>query len=189
MVAPSVQYPQTKPKMTSAEFLALPETLDRMDLLDGELEMSPAPDIGHQLIAGSLYSLIRQIMKHGMVVMAPADVQLDAHNTVQPDVLWFSPEGNCTRKGRILIGAPELAVEIISASSERRDRVTKFELYERHGVHEYWLADPDAQYMEVWTLTDGKYVRLGGYGDGESFTSPVLGAEIVLGALFASGKE
>ncbi len=60
-------------------------------------------------------------------------------------------------------------------------------LYEKYGVREYWLVDPQAQYIEVWRLEDGKFVPKGVFGPGETFVVPVLGDKLVeVGTIFCS---
>jgi Uma2 family endonuclease len=72
-------------------------------------------------------------------------------------------------------GAPDLVIEVLSPSTAYRDRRTKFNLYQQHGVREYWLADPEGEYIEVYLLENGLFVRQGAFGKQDSFVSPVLG--------------
>lgn len=64
-------------------------------------------------------------------------------------------------------GAPDLVVEILSPWTHRHDRFTKFNLYQKAGVREYWIVDPDSKCVQVFTLTDGYYkaVDFGEAGD------------------------
>jgi Uma2 family endonuclease len=107
---------------------------------------------------------------------APNDVYFDDYNVVQPDVFYIAKDNTrCRREADGYIhGAPDLCVEVLSTSTARRDRDSKFKLYQKHGVREYWLVDPDAQFIEVYVLTDGLFKQAGIYGKGESFTSSVL---------------
>jgi Uma2 family endonuclease len=76
-------------------------------------------------------------------------------------------------------------IEILSPSTARRDRGVKFDVYERHGVREYWLTDPEAQFVEVYRHEGGAFRRQGLYGADEAFPSAVLGIEVKGEALFA----
>mgnify|MGYP002403685754 CR=1 FL=1 len=78
-----------------------------------------------------------------------------------------------------------MVVEIISPSNERYDRDVKYHLYERNGVREYWIIEPEAAYIEVYRLNAGKFERAGFYGKGETLTSLTLnGAAINMDAVF-----
>lgn len=178
-----VDMPQTK--VSAAEFLTLPETLQPTELLDGEIIVSPSPVPQHQIIIGNLYHRLRGIVSEGILLISPIDVHLDEENVVQPDIVWLSAEGRCVVRAKWLEGPPALIVEVLSPGTSRRDRGDKFDLYERHGVGEYWLVDPDAHFVEVYTLSDGRYQRQGLYSPGERFPSAALGGkEIDLAGVF-----
>ena len=76
-------------------------------------------------------------------------------------------------------GPPELAVEVLSPSTSRHDKTVKFLLYEKSGVREYWIVDPDHQQMEVWQLTDGEYELFGIFRTDDTFNSPALGSQTI----------
>lgn len=127
----------------------------RYELADGVLlGKSPAPGGLHQDIFGNLYLLFRQFFishPEGKVFPAPMDVELSANDVVQPDI--FVVLGDPKRRvERSYKGAPELALEIVSPTSYRRDNVEKRALYARYGVKEYWVIDPANQVIEVNTL-------------------------------------
>jgi Uma2 family endonuclease len=170
-----------KTRMTSAEFFELPETMQSTELLEGELVVSPAPVIDHQESLFAFAKLLDALIPNGKVVIAPTDVYLDEENILQPDIFWVAEDSRChpidSRKR--FAGPPDLIIEILSRGSVRNDRVTKFHLYEKHGVPEYWLTDPLLEYVEVYRLIDGKYVLQGVYEAGESFESVALGGKTV----------
>lgn len=177
---------QTQTRLTAAEFAQLPETNLPVELIEGEVIMSPAPTSEHQIVAGELYSLLREIVAGGRVFFAPLDVYLNENNAVQPDVFWVAPESRCVEREGRYHGPPDLVVEVVLPSSLRHDRSVKFLLYEKHGVAEYWIADPVAGKLEVWSLKDVEYTLVGAYGDGTQFTSPRLGCEVRLSGVFAA---
>jgi Uma2 family endonuclease len=175
-----VQAARIKQRITAQEYAEMyPETTQSMELIDGEVMTPPAPfDIHGEIV----YKLMLRI---GIVVItqdlgtmrtAPNDVYFDDYNVVQPDVFYIAKENShCRREADgYLHGAPDLCVEVLSSSTARRDRDSKFKLYQKHGVREYWLVDPDAQFIEVYVLMDGAFKQAGIYGKGESFTSSVL---------------
>ena len=63
-----------------------------------------------------------------------------------------------------------MVIEIVSASSVKRDRITKFQLYQNTGVREYWIVEPDARTVQTYRLENGKYV---GYMYGDTDVAPV----------------
>lgn len=173
---------------TAAEFLAMPETNQPVQLLGGEVIMTPAPTIRHQLLAARAFEAIRRVAEGGTTLFSPVDVRLDEANVVQPDVMWVAPESACQPvEDRYWQGAPDLVVEVLSPATARADRGVKFALYEQHGAREYWLVDPAAEYIEVWRRAGDRLERQGVYGPGESFVSAVLGEKTIEGdAIFSA---
>lgn len=171
---------QVETRMTAAEFFELPESKLPVELIDGEVFMGPAPELGHQDTVGQTYMSLRSLVTEGKVYFAPVDVYLDEVNIVQPDVLWLSPQSTCVPvEGKYLRGAPDLVVEVFSPGSISRDKKKKFKLYEKHGVREYWMMDPQEQYIEVQRLENGRFVLQGVYEPGDTFESAVLGGKTV----------
>ena len=131
-------------KMTASEFLSLPVSNTFHELLDGEEVMSPSPTRNHQVTLGRVFLLLEHGAPHGEVILAPMDVYLDDSNVVQPDLLWIAQGSACKWvEGKYLNGAPDLVAEIFSPGTVRRDKKDKFRLYEKFGVREYWMIDPD----------------------------------------------
>lgn len=179
---------QTKQRMTIAEFKALPETLVPTELIEGELIVSPSPKNAHQAASSKLVLVVQLVMPGGMLFHAPMDLYLDDANAVQPDLFWVAPESRCTLgEDGYWYGPPELVVEIFSPSSTVRDKITKFKLYEKHGIAEYWMVDPVAEYIEVWQLVDGRYRLQGVFAGDDTFVSKVLGEmTIQVGKIFGN---
>jgi len=159
---------------TAEAFFALPDSAPFMELINGEVIMGGGAIPEHQKIVGNLYVLLRQIKPHGEVFIAPLSVYLDPENVPEPDVIWVAEGGRCVVADKRLEGPPDLLVEVLSPSTAKYDKDEKFRLYERHGVREYWIADPANRYIEVWVLIDGVYQRQGIYEAGDTFTSPAL---------------
>jgi Uma2 family endonuclease len=103
---------------------------------------------------------------------------------VQPDVFWVAEESACVDQGSHYAGPPDLVIEVLSPSNTENDRVTKFDLYQREGVREYWIVNPTEDYLEVYALTAGAYRRVGAFKPGMTFTSPVLAASVPAADLF-----
>ncbi len=171
-------------RMTAEEFLALPETTAIHELLDGEVYMAPPPMTSHQSVSGNAYFYLRTLIQQGRWFAAPTGVYLDEVNIPEPDILWLAPDHIDKIKPRYIEGAPDLIVEILSKSTAARDKESKFHLYERHGVLEYWMVDPSNEYVEVYLLKDGVFDRTGVHDKSGSFTSSLFGDVVIQVAAF-----
>jgi len=161
--------------MTAEAFFQLPETNLPTELVNGERIEMNAPNDLHQKMSMSLIVALLPILPIGEFRTAPTDVCLDNVNVLQPDLFWVSSENlHCKVIEGRWYGAPDFIIEIFSPSTERRDKKAKFDTYERYGVREYWMVDPQAEYVEVWILNASKFDRLGIFGPDEKFASPVL---------------
>lgn len=170
----------TATRMSAAEFLSLPETNLPTELLDGEIIMAPAPTLDHQDVVLNLAATLLKLKSGGKVVISPVDVELDDENVVQPDVMWVSPGSKCVPvQKKNYRGAPDLAAEVFSPGTARIDKSKKFKLYEKYGTREYWMADPEGQYIEVWRLEGERFSQVGVFGPGETFVSTVLDEQTV----------
>ncbi|MCC6615788.1 MAG: Uma2 family endonuclease [Anaerolineae bacterium] len=180
---------QDKTRMSAAEFFDLPETNTPTELLERELIVSPAPTPRHQDVVGELYNMLRDLIPHGKAYLAPIDLYLDDDNVPQPDIVWVAEGGRCRVTEKRLEGPPTLIVEVFSPGSIRRDRDAKFDLYERHGVDEYWIVEASAEFVEVYRFENGRYLRQGAYGAGEPFESAALGGKVVdMARVFATSS-
>src|SRR5438093_12172264 len=113
----------TQTRMTAREFLNLPESLLPTELINGDVIMSPAPELRHQETIGRLYLLLRSIAPDGKLYFALVDVYLDEDNVLQPDLPSIAPGGTCVIVGgKRLHGAPDLVGEFLSAGTARQDR-------------------------------------------------------------------
>jgi Uma2 family endonuclease len=150
-------------KLTYADLLALPDDGLRHELIDGEHFVTPSPGSVHQLIAGNLYFLIRTyLVGHpiGVIMLAPFDIVLTDFDVVEPDLIYFSkPRFDEIVGERNARGAPDMAVEVLSPSTRRRDEITKRRLYERTGVREYWVVDPELETVKVYRVREGLLIK------------------------------
>jgi Uma2 family endonuclease len=171
---------QIKP-VTAAEFFELPESNLIIQLIEGEIIQMAGATLKHQDVVGDLFIMFKNATKSlgGWAIMAPFDVYLDEFNVPQPDVMWIAPNSQGIVSDKRLIGAPDLIAEVLSASTERYDRKVKFGLYEKYGVREYWLVNPELQLIEVWRLREAKFAWQGIYEPGDTFVSGVLGGHTI----------
>ena len=128
---------------------------ERWELVDGQVLVTPAPHWVHQRLIGRLFeSLAPYVRAHGLgeAFVSPLDVELEPGLVLQPDLLVV-PVGALTRRSDV-VDRLLLAVEVVSPSSARHDRVRKRPHYQRHRVSEYWIIDDASQTVERWTPRD-----------------------------------
>jgi Uma2 family endonuclease len=170
MVHPALQ-------LTYEDYLNFPPGHPRIEILEGEMHMVPAPSTVHQHVLLNLVWALRDFVianDLGEVFVAPCDVVLSPTNVVQPDLFFISSARSHIITEQNIQDAPDLVVEIVSPSSEAIDRQTKRRVYARHGVGEYWIVDPAAQTIEVLTPGETGYQTAGTYSVGEELHSPIL---------------
>jgi Uma2 family endonuclease len=151
-------------RWTYTDYCRLPADGKRHELIDGRHFVSPAPDLDHQGITLALASVLRAQIQSaglGMVFIAPADVHLDPGAVLQPDVFALRATREEVAGRRKVDRAPELVVEVLSASTQKRDRGIKLRRYERAGVAECWLVDPKARAVEPFVRVEGELRTLG----------------------------
>ena len=166
----------TTRKLTYEDYAKTPDD-ERYELLDGELVFMPSPKEIHQRLLGRLFVVLYAWVADrlmGSVYIAPFDVVLSDINTLQPDILFISNERKRIITEANVQGAPDLAIEILSPSDPNRDKVLKREIYERHGVNEYWLVDPYDRNITVLLLEGDAYQTAGIYTEGDTLTSSTL---------------
>ncbi len=132
-------------------------TWRRYELIDGELIMTNSPSVRHQTMVLELTFLIRGYLgMHGLgsVLNSPADIALDAYSIVQPDI-FVTPAALAVKKWTDVTSLL-LAVEVLSPSTARYDRVVKRRFFQSHGVPEYWVVDIDARVVERWRPIDDR---------------------------------
>ena len=133
-------------KLTYEDLAAFPDDGKRHELIDGEHFVTPSPRSVHQLIAGNLYYLLRDHLKThpvGVVMIAPYDIVLSQCDVVVPDLVFFTRE----RFGQVVgeknaQGPPNLAVEVLSPRTRRKDELIKRRLYERVGIEDTGWSTP-----------------------------------------------
>jgi Uma2 family endonuclease len=178
-------------KLTYDDFVLFPDDGKRHELIDGEHYVTPSPNTKHQQVSGNLHWLMRSYLEAhpiGKVFYAPFDVLFSQFDVVEPDLLFVSAARlRDVVTPQHVISAPDLIVEIGSPSTRRRDETIKRHLYERSGVQEYWIVDPDVDVVRVYRPGDGSYTRPLELSleAGDTLTTPLLpGLELPLGQIF-----
>jgi Uma2 family endonuclease len=136
-----------------------PDDGNRYEVIDGELFVSPSPSLDHQDAVYRIHQMLASYVDQqgiGYVYSSPADVTFSAGRSIQPDV-FIVPLAN-GRRPRAFIEVKRLlvAIEVLSPSTARADRVTKRALFRDEGVVEYWIIDLDARTLERSTLADSR---------------------------------
>jgi Uma2 family endonuclease len=150
-------------KLTYDDFVLFPDDGLRHVLIDGEHYVTPSPNTKHQQVLLNLTLLIGNwltLHAFGRMFFAPFDVVFSRFDIVEPDLLYMSN----TRAAEILTaanvqGVPELVVEIGSPGTRRRDETIKRNLYERTGVSEYWVVDPEVDVVRVYRRDGERFAR------------------------------
>ena len=178
-------------KLTYDDFVLFPDDGKRHELIDGEHYVTPSPNLKHQKVSGNLHLLIASWLEHnaiGQIFYAPFDIVFSRVDVVAPDLLYMSNE----RAAEVLTkanvqGAPELVIEIGSPGTRKRDETIKRRLYERSGVSEYWVVDPEIDVVRVYRRNAERFARpieLTAEA-GDTLTTPLLpGLSLPLSRIF-----
>lgn len=192
-----LQHRAQEPRFTYGDYVQW-EGDERWELIDGSaVAMSPAPNRRHQdLVLEAAAQIREQVEAPCRVYVAPFDVRLpkggeaddEIDTVVQPDVSVICDPGKLDRAG--CRGAPDWILEILSPATAARDQVQKRDLYERHGVREYWVVDPVEETVTLYSLDSatGRYrePRVAGADDGEVSPAHEPAIRVDLRALFES---
>lgn len=157
------RHPDTR--LTYEDFLLFPDDGRRHELIDGEHYVSAAPNTRHQRISHRLVlALGTYVVSHpgvGEVFAAPFDVVISDSDVVEPDLMFVAADQPDIVTEQHVRGAPALVIELMSAGTRRVDEKIKYGLFERAGVREYWVVDPELDLVKVFRRApDGRLARL-----------------------------
>lgn len=174
---------------TEDDYFKLPETNRIIELSEGRLIITPAPTTQHQIVIANLFLIIGSYVisnNLGITTTSPIDVRLYPGTIRQPDIVFISNE-NKDRIHKQYMDAPDLAIEVLSESTEEEDRAKKFHEYAKAGITEYWIVDPEKCSVEVYILDNGEYKLLGRWSAGEKAYSRLLsGLEVHIDSIFGT---
>ncbi|MBI4578768.1 MAG: Uma2 family endonuclease [Planctomycetes bacterium] len=158
-------------RMSAVEFLDLPDDGITYELIDGVVSMSPSPTPRHQAVTTEIVAQIAWYLRDHPVgrVFAELDVHLGTGPgggdlVYKPEAIFIRTERLAGMQDRV-IGAPDLVLEVVSRGSRRFDLQTKKTDYERFGVREYWVIDPERSEILVYRLIDGGFAEVRPEGD------------------------
>ena len=153
---------------TVEDYYALPDDM-RVELIDGVFYDMASPTSIHQILALEISIQISLFIKERkgkcIPMLAPLDVQLDCDDRtmVQPDLLVVCDRSKVQKK--VVYGAPDLVVEVLSPATRRKDMSIKLAKYTEAGVREYWLVDPDKKKILVYLLEEDDLPTIYGFRD------------------------
>ncbi len=166
---------------------------ERVELIKGRIfKMSPAPGRKHQLISSRLHGYIFMFLNGSSCELysAPFDVRFprkskedeDIITVLQPDICVVCDLTKLDDKG--CLGAPDIVIEILSKSNNKKELKNKYEVYEEAGVKEYWVVYPDEPGIMIHTLIEGKYAASRMLVDGLASSTVLSGFSIDIDELF-----
>jgi len=168
-------------RYTSSDLELLPDVEGvRYEIIDGDLYVSKAPELGHQLTCHRVAFVLEQWNRRaglGTIVPAPGLIFAPDQDVI-PDIVWMRQErlAQAVDGSGHLRAAPELLVEVLSPglTNERRDRELKLNLYSRQGVHEYWIVDWQHQSLQVYRRSQAALQLVATLESEDVLTSPNL---------------
>ncbi|MBN1351767.1 Uma2 family endonuclease [candidate division KSB1 bacterium] len=179
----------TRDPLTYKHYLAFPNDGIKKEIIEGDLCMSPAPSLKHQTILKRLAHLLDDYVHQKQlceIFIAPCDVILSDINVVQPDIVFISRENYSILNELNVQGAPDVVFEISSPSSRETDLIFKKRIYERFGVKEYWIVDPEAEAIEIFQNKENQFQLLAKAVPQQPLVSQLIeGLELDLAAIFS----
>jgi Uma2 family endonuclease len=174
-------------KFTYEDYALLPEDR-RYEVIDGEPFLTPAPTPNHQTVVLRLARILEDFVEPrrlGRIFISPCDVVLSKFDVLQPDVFFIPADRSSLIGEKYIDGAPGLVVEVLSPSTESRDRVAKAKRYATFGVPEMWVVDPVAKTIEVLVNSKEGFERRAIFGEADTGLSVVLdGLEFAVAPVF-----
>jgi Uma2 family endonuclease len=161
--------------LTYEDLLDTPDDGKRYEILEGDLYVTAAPNLAHQHCVGMLLQIIGPHVRErglGRIYVAPADVLLSNISVVEPDLVFISRQRLDLLTPANVRGTPDLAIEVLSPSTERTDRGRKMQIYGQYGLEHYWLVDPAARFVEAYRLVEGRYELAARARDDEPLCAP-----------------
>lgn len=170
---------KAEPLLTIADLDALPDDGNRYELFEGEIFVSRAPSLSHQRVLVNLVTVIKIYLAQNPVgeILPTPGLIFDDYNGAIPDIVFITNQQvSNIGSGERIYEAPVLVIEIVSPGKEnaRRDREVKRQVYGKHGVKEYWIADPEQHALEVYRLEKRALKLVATLRNEDEVTTPLL---------------
>jgi Uma2 family endonuclease len=177
-------------KLTAGQFQMLGEDPPgvRLELVNGEIAVSPSPSYEHSYTDRMLsHLLVSHIVEHDLgALVGDVDTLFDEFNVRRPDMLFIAKNRLKLLTGHGVSIVPDLCIEILSPSSATLDQTEKFALYAKHGVPHYWIVDPKGHTFDAYKLVAKRYVLKTSGREREVVKAPPFPAlKIPLGQLWS----
>jgi Uma2 family endonuclease len=163
----------------------------RLELVDGELLVTPAPSGRHQRIVFRLAKAIDDyVLAHrlGELRLGPGEVRLLPNVRLEPDLFVVPAVDGRMPRANALVTSLLLAAEVLSPGSARHDRITKRRFLQAQGVPDYWVVDGEAEAFEIWRPGDERAALIDGRLEWHPAGSPVA-FELDVRRFFTSIKD
>lgn len=174
-------------KLDYSYILATPDDGKRYQLIEGELEVTPAPSPQHQRVSKRLQRQLEAYFEErslGEVFNAPIDLILTEHDVLGPDIVVVADPAHVSSRG--IERPPLLVVEVLSPSTRRFDEGRKARRYAELGVQHYWIVDPDPQRVICHRRAGERFERVVEFRGDVRLTHPdFAGLELDLAAIWA----
>jgi Uma2 family endonuclease len=160
--------------VTADEFATLPEQLEPMELIGGEIIVSPVPTRKHQKITGRLYKFLDDIASErgiGEWIQSPTEVYIAERDVYQPDLVLFGFDAMPDNGSRAAEEIPLIVLEVLSPSTRAQDLVRKLPNYAKRGIGECWIVDAYTHSIAIHTLDMS----------GNIFETPVIDGVVPVG--------
>lgn len=168
-----------EPLITIYDLEATPDDGNVYELFEGELSVAKAPSLKHQELITNFSIILGSYLRQnpiGQIWVTPG-VIFDEYNSAIPDLVFIGKERiPQIASGIHIVGAPDLAIEIMSPGSEnvRRDNVVKRQIYAKYGVKEYWIVEPVVEVIEISRLQGHILASVGVFRNTNEISSPLL---------------
>lgn len=158
---------------------SLPEST-LCELINDKIVMRPSPFDVHQKILVEISVEISLFLRKnaiGNIIVGLYDVHFSKQNILQPDIIFIKNENLHKIKENGLHGAPDIVIEVLSPSTSHFDFDDKKSIYERFGVQEYFIVEPNSKSVISFNLVDGEYEEQ--ESSNSKFRSALLNTEIM----------
>jgi Uma2 family endonuclease len=179
-----------EPLLNVADLDACPDDHNRYELIEGELFVSRAPGLPHQLIVQNLQMALVEYLRRNPIgtVVPGAGAVFSDYDAVIPDLVFvLNARWDQVVTGEKFTGALDLVIEVVSPGAEnrRRDLLVKRQLYGKYGVSEYWIVDPENRLVEIYRAQNDRLEAIATLRNSDKISTPLLpDLELIVSSIF-----